>query len=61
MRHPAQRFLARHASPAAAVAAVSVALLRSPSRDIPIIVAVLRIAGDPPPAAPIAAKAALDR
>jgi hypothetical protein len=60
MMHPALRFLARYASPAAAVAAaVSVAHLLGPSRDIPFIVAVLLGAGDPLPAAPSAARAAL--
>jgi hypothetical protein len=58
--HPAQRSLARCAAPAVAVAAVVLAThLPGPSRDSPSLVAVRLGAGDPPPAAPSAAGAAL--
>ena len=58
--HPAQRFLPRYAGPAVAVAAaVRATRVPGPSRDRPSLVAVRLGAGDPPPAAPSAAGAAL--
>jgi hypothetical protein len=55
MRHPAQRFLARYAVPAVAVAAAVLAThLLGPSCDSQFLVAVRLSAGDPLPAAPSA-------
>ena len=58
MRPPAPRFLTRYVAPAVAVA-VLVTHLLGPSRDSPFLVAVRFSAGDPLPAAPSAAGAAL--